>query len=99
MPQAAPIAPESRRVVESKLMSLLGLGESGIQGGPLIWPRKRIHKTKAGSCKLSQPGAPSYSGGVIVSDTRGFPYLLEILTKNRDMQITRVSSTSMEARS
>ena len=66
MPQAAPIAPESRRVVESKLMSLLGLGESGIQGGPLIWPRYGIHKTKAGSCKLSQPGAPSYSGGVTV---------------------------------
>ena len=30
MPQAAPIAPESRRVVGPKLMCLLDLGESGM---------------------------------------------------------------------
>ena len=54
-------------------------------GGPLIQARKTIHKTKAGSCKLSQLSSFELFRRITVSDIRVLLFLVEISPKHRDV--------------
>ena|SRR5438105_12931940 len=47
-------------------LSRLSVPTRNCQGGPLILTRSGIHKTKAGSCKLSQLAAQSFFGRILV---------------------------------